>query len=543
MINPNGKTKVLITGKLHDVAIQLLSHPPKELALSRPLDICYLPDAPRSLILKEIVDSHVLISRSETDIDSELLLAGKNLRILARAAVGYGNIDCDLATELGILVVNTPGQNTNSAAELTLGLLLSLMRKIPAAHASTSQGGWNRHYFSGSELGGKTLGLVGLGNVGHRVAKFARGFDMHVIAFDPYLASDIFRKNHVERKDTLEDLLVQSNVISVHVPLNKETKNMIGDPELQKIKKGSFILNAARGGVICEKSLLKALNENWIAGAGLDTFENEPEPLKDLVCHPNVIVTPHIGASTQEAQQRIGETVAKQVLKALREEIVDYPVNLPHVSVLGSPFLRMLSVLCEKTALVAAQIFDFHPVQLRLTVNAKIKKEEQEILKLSIMKGFISCASDEFVSYVNAQRLFERRGLGFELECHPNDSTKNEILLEVLGANTTEKVSVGAVLFDSQFARLCSINGFLFEIEPHGDLIVMQNHDRPGVIGDVGSYLAKHRINIAQFELSRNKKGGMAMSLIRTDEGLQFDIIDGLRKLSNLISVRLVNGL
>jgi D-3-phosphoglycerate dehydrogenase len=318
---------------------------------------------------------------------------------------------------------------------------------------------------------------------------------------------------------------------------------MITEVELKKMRKGSYVLNAARGGIITEKGLLKLLNEGYISGAGIDTFDNEPKPLKDLISHPNVIVTPHIGASTLEAQYRIGETIAIQVLKALRGEIVDYPVNLPHVSLLGSGDLRKISVLTEKTAHVAAQIFDFHPSLIKLNVKAGLSKEDLQILKLSCIKGFLSHASDEFVSYVNAERLLSRRGIQIEVHLNNSSSSKNEILLEVFGSSANEKISVGAVLYDGQLERLCSINDFLFEIEPNGDLIIMQNHDRPGVIGDVGSYLAKHNVNIAQFELSRNRRGGMAMSLIRIDGELESEVISGLRKLPNLISARLVSGL
>jgi D-3-phosphoglycerate dehydrogenase len=384
---------------------------------------------------------------------------------------------------------------------------------------------------------------VGLGNVGHRVAKFAKGFDMKVIAYDPYISDEVFRRNSTERKNTLEELLAESDVLSIHVPLNKETKGMITEVELKKMRKGSYVLNAARGGIITEKGLLKLLNEGYISGAGIDTFDNEPKPLKDLISHPNVIVTPHIGASTLEAQYRIGETIAIQVLKALRGEIVDYPVNLPHVSLLGSGDLRKISVLTEKTAHVAAQIFDFHPSLIKLNVKAGLSKEDLQILKLSCIKGFLSHASDEFVSYVNAERLLSRRGIQIEVHLNNSSSSKNEILLEVFGSSANEKISVGAVLYDGQLERLCSINDFLFEIEPNGDLIIMQNHDRPGVIGDVGSYLAKHNVNIAQFELSRNRRGGMAMSLIRIDGELESEVISGLRKLPNLISARLVSGL
>jgi D-3-phosphoglycerate dehydrogenase len=539
------KIKILITGKLHDVALELLSHPPAELALNLPIEIAYHPDCSREQLLEQVADAHVLISRSETDVDTEVLRAGHQLSVVARAAVGYGNIDVEAATEAGVLVVNTPGKNTNSAAELTLGLLLSVIRNIPRAHASTSVGGWNRHEFTGTELLEKTIGIIGLGNVGHRVAKFARSFDMRVLAFDPYISEDVFRRHGAERRATLEELLAECDVLTVHTPLNKETKGMIGEIELRKLKKGAIVVNAARGGIINEKALLKLLNEGYISGAGIDTFENEPTPLRELVSHKNVVVTPHIGASTHEAQYRIGHTVALQVLKALRGEIVDTPVNLPHVSVLGTETSRRFAVLAEKVGRVAAQICDFNPRHLKLLVSADLKSEELQLLRLSAVKGFVSPSSDEYVSYVNAERLLTRRGLELSVEFASAEASvrRNGIELRVEGSAAHEHTSVGAVLFGNEHPRLCSINDFFFEIEPTGEMLVVQNHDRPGVIGDVGSFLARNQINIAQFELSRNRRGGMAMSLIRIDGLLEQELLAGMRKLPNVIGVKMVSGL
>lgn len=540
------KIKILITGKLHDVALELLKNPPSELSLNLPTDLVYLPDCSRDVLMREVADAHVLISRSETDVDRDVLSAGKLLSVVARAAVGYGNIDVEAATEAGVLVLNTPGKNTNSAAELTLGLLLSVIRNIPRAHSSTSAGGWNRHEFTGTELLEKTIGIVGLGNVGHRVAKFCRSFDMRVLAYDPYIAEDVFRKHGAERRSTLEELLAECDVLTVHTPLNKETKGMIGEIELRKLKKNAVVLNAARGGIINEKALVKLLNEGYISGAGIDTFENEPKPLNELVSHSHVVVTPHIGASTHEAQYRIGHTVAVQTLKALRGEIVDTPVNLPHVSVLGTEASRRYAVLAEKLGRVAAQICDFNPRELRLVVAADLKSEEMQLLRISAIKGFVSPSSDEYVSYVNAERLLARRGLNLTLEFASTESTsvrRNGLELRVEGSAAHESTSVGAVLFGNEHPRLCSINDFLFEIEPEGEMLVLQNHDRPGVIGDIGSYLARNQINIAQFELSRNRRGGMAMSLIRIDGTLESELLTGMRKLPNVIGVKMVSGL
>lgn len=540
------KIKILITGKLHSVALELLKSPPLEMAPALPIDVAYFPDCDRATLLREVADAHVLISRSETDIDKEVLAAGKFLSVLSRAAVGYGNIDVEAATEAGVLVLNTPGKNTNSAAELTLGLLLSLIRHIPRAHASTAQGGWNRHQFTGTELLEKTIGIVGLGNVGHRVAKFCRSFDMKVLAYDPYISEDVFRRNGVERITTLEELLSQSDILTVHTPLNKETKGMIGEIELRKLPRGAVVLNAARGGIINEKALLKLLNEGYLAGAGIDTFENEPTPLAELVSHAHVVVTPHIGASTLEAQYRIGHTVACQTLKALRGEIVDTPVNLPHVSVLGTEASRRFAVLAEKIGRVAAQICDFNPREISMLVAADVKPEEVQLLRLSAIKGFVSPSSEEYVSYVNAEKLLQKRGLDLRVEMVSSENTtvrRNGMEIRVNGSAPHEKTSVGGVLFGNEHPRLCLINDFLFEIEPEGEMLVLQNHDRPGVIGDVGSFLANNKINIAQFELSRNRRGGMAMSLIRIDETLDNELVVGMRKLPNVIGVKMVSGL
>jgi D-3-phosphoglycerate dehydrogenase / 2-oxoglutarate reductase len=326
--------RVLITGKLHPVVMSTLNSPPLDLTPPASLEIIEMPDCSREMLESQIHNCDVLITRSETDVDAKLLALGKNLKVIARAAVGYGNIDLQAATEMGVLVVNTPGKNTNSAAELTLALLLSCFRHVPAAHVSTSGGNWNRHKFSGRELFGKTIGIVGLGNVGHRVAQFARGFDMTVFAYDPYLSDEVFRKHKVVRKHSLQEMLPHCDVLSVHTPLNKETTGLIQTSELSLLPKGSVVVNAARGGIISEKDLLQHLQTGHVIAAGIDTWDNEPKPLTALVSHPNVVSTPHIGASTDEAQIRIGETVAVQVLKALRGEIVDFPVNLPNVSVI-----------------------------------------------------------------------------------------------------------------------------------------------------------------------------------------------------------------
>jgi D-3-phosphoglycerate dehydrogenase / 2-oxoglutarate reductase len=533
--------KVLITGKLHPIALKILKNPPADLMPPVSLDIIEKPDCNKEYLESEIHNVDVLITRSETDVDANLISKAKKLKVIARAAVGYGNIDLSAATEAGILVVNTPGKNTNSAAELTLALLLSCMRKVCAAHVSTSSGNWNRHAFSGRELQGKTIGIVGLGNVGHRVARFAHGFEMNVLAYDPYISDDIFRKNSATRKKSLHEMIPLCDVLSVHTPLNKETTGLIQLQELSLMRKDGVVINAARGGIISENDILEALKLGYISAAGIDTWNNEPKPLSELVRHSSVVCTPHVGASTEEAQMRIGETIALQVLKSLRGEIVDYPVNLPNVSVVQNQTVRNIIVLIEKLCIVAAQMLSSNIGVLCVKVDGPVQASDEASLKLAAMKGFLSFASDDTVTYVNAPKIFEKCGM--KLDFSSTYQEHGTIGICISAEALEEKIKVSGILFDGKYARLTEINEFVFELELNADFICLQNHDRPGVIGDIGTFLSANQVNIAQFELSRNKKGGHAMSLIKIDGLLSNTIIKGLKNLNHVISVRAMTGL
>ncbi len=536
--------KVLVTGKVHASCLKILEEPPPELALGVPIELDLRPDCPRAELFEHVKTADVLLSRSETTVDQEVLSAGDQLSVVARAAVGYGNIDVDFATQKGVLVVNTPGKNTNSAAELTLGLLLDMARHITPAHGNMKKGGWNRHQFTGIELLGKKIGIVGLGNVGHRVAKFCNGFDMDVLAYDPYISTDVFRRHRVTQCQELGELLEQVDILTVHVPLNKETKGMISQKELVQLKPGAWVLNAARGGVLHEPDLLTALESGHVACAGIDTWEDEPTPLRGLVEHPKVIATPHIGASTQEAQIRIGETIAVQILKALRGEIVDFPVNLPNLTVLPDIASRNMAVLLEKLGRMLAQLHDFRPTSLTLRVPSELSPDLYELLSVSAIKGFLAHSSDEFVSYVNARLLFESRGLELNtVSKEGSERPAREILLELSGEEKQEQVRLGGALYDGKIPRITLINKHEFEMEPSGDLLLVSNEDRPGVVGNVGSFLSQESLNIAQFDLSRNTTGGEAMALIRTDGRLKKEAVARMEELPHVIRVRRIFGL
>jgi D-3-phosphoglycerate dehydrogenase len=523
--------EVLITGALHESALKMFQSNPD-------LKITYKPDCDRKELLALVSKAQVLVSRSETDVDRDVIEKAPELKIIARAAVGVGNIDLDFATEKGILVINCPGKNTNSAAELTIAHILSMLRKVSNSHVHLKNGGWDRHRFTGRELRGKRIGIVGLGNVGHRVAKFARGFDMEVFAYDPYISPEVFARNGAVCVNSLQELAAGVDILTVHVPLNKETKGMVHAGILKLMPKGSYFVNAARGGVALEKDLLDSLNTGHLAGVALDTFQSEPSPLPELIKHEHVWCTPHIGASTEEAQIEIGKTVYQQVCKALEGGVVDYPVNLPGVGTPDNPLLKAYSVLAEKLGSTIGQILDFNPLQMEISYRGNLAGLDTALIKLSLMKGYAGHVVNGLVSFVNAGAHFEKLGIKVrESDDAKFDSYKSALKIVVTGQGE-HKLSIGGIVFDDKIIRISLLNDFYFELDPVGSIIMMENHDRPGVIGDVGQCLSKQGINIDTFALSRNKRGGKAMSLIRIDGELTQSQLQELRALKNMVSVK-----
>ncbi len=520
-------TKVLITGALHPIALDGFQS-------IQGLDIVYKPDVPFEGIRADLADTHILVSRSETDVDKRLIDAAPQLKIIARAAVGVGNIDLEYATEKGILVMNTPGKNTNSAAELSVGLMLAMLRHIPEAQNTVKAGGWDRHKFTGYELRGKKVGIVGLGNVGHRVARFCHGFECEVFAYDPYISPNIFAKYQVIPVGSLVELAEKCDILTLHVPKNKETTRMIDRKILKALGTRGYLVNAARGGIVDEKDLLWALDENVIAGAAIDTFEQEPKPFPALAQHAKVWCTPHIGASTEEAQIAIGQTIVDQVRKALEGGVVDYHVNLPNVGVIDKPILKAYSTLAEKLGSIAGQILDFNPKQVQFQYRGDIAELDNSIIRLSWSKGYAAQVVDEYVSFVNVNKHMERLGIEIVETTDPNFSSYNSALKIVIRGSQGQQITIGGVVFEDRHIRLTLLNDFQFEVEPSGSLLVIENLDRPGVIGDVGQYLAKLQVNISSFNLSRNRKGGKAMAVISVDSQVSSEQLQGIKELPNV---------
>ena len=411
------------------------------------------------------------------------------------------------------------------------------MRKLVPAHLHMASEGWDRHQFIGTELLGKTIGIVGLGNVGHRVARFAQAFEMKVLAYDPHIADEVFERHQV-RKVSLEELLTQADAVSVHVPKNAETAGMIGASELVQMRPGVVIINAARGGVVDEAALLKALQSGQVAAAGIDTWEEEPPQDNSFRDLPQVVMTPHIGASTVEAQIRIAETIAVQVPKALRGEVVDFPVNMPAVQVLDSPVVKSYTTLAERLGLFASQYIGFALDRLKIHYRGGLAKYDPSLLRLCFLRGLLG-NTHEYVSYVNADQVAESSGLHVE-EVQDPGFTDYESAVKFQLAGKAGEFQIDGVVFSGLHPRITLLNDFVCEIEPEGTILVTTNEDRPGMIGIIGTCLGDNQVNIDQFELSRTSRGGEAMAMIRVDDGVSERVLEDLCTCPGITSVRKV---
>lgn len=525
--------KVLITGALDNIAIDILEQ-------EKEFSITYAPDLPYAEIYDIIDDYDCLISRSETAVDKKLIQKAKKLSVIARAAVGIGNIDVEYATQRGILVFNTPGKNTNSAAELALTLILSTLRKLPNAHSSMQGNHWDRHLFTGTELLNKTVGLIGLGNVGHRVARFLKGFDCRVLVYDPYISRVRCEECGAEQVG-FKTLISESQVISIHVPKNQETVNMIDYAEIDQMRNGVFIINTARGGIINEKAIEAGLKSKKIQGVGIDTWEVEPLENHPLKNYDNVVMTPHIGASTREAQKRIAISIASDTIRALSGQIPISPVNLPEMSSFKAPKAPMYSALADKLGTFSKQYIstEFYPTKVRFLYRGNLDSSDWSMIKLSFLKSFLDDTVSEPVSFVNVLTIAEEKGISIE-ECEEKEFSDYESAIRIQVQGKGKTLCIGGTVCGKTNLRLSYLNGFIFEIAPTGTVIVIENQDFPGVIGHVGTVLGVHQINIKQFELSRNQKGGKAMALVVIDGDISEMILEELKNQPYMLSLKKV---
>ncbi|MFI5252309.1 MAG: phosphoglycerate dehydrogenase [Bacteroidota bacterium] len=487
--------------------------------------------------LKAVIGNYeALVVRSSTKVTSEIINAGVHLKIIGRAGAGVDNIDVDAATRKGIIVMNTPGGNTVSTAEHTISIMLSLARKIPQADQSVKRGEWERKKFIGVELMGKTLGVLGLGKVGKEVAIRCAAFGMKVIAYDPILSSSAARELGIELVD-FQYLLKCSDFISIHTPLSNETKNILNDETLAQCKRGVRIINCARGGIVNEEALLAALTAGQVGGAALDVFSQEPPGKIPLLQHPDVIATPHLGASTEEAQEKVAIQIAHQICDALKERGIAGSVNADVISSAMRPELAPYLLLAEKLGILLVQIMSEKHGALSLEVEGKLLTDSIEALCAAFLKGFLSFHLDVSLNYLNAPFIAKERGIRLEVQQGGEHSLYANYL--TAGYKTREEErSISGAVFGNKNIRIVKINDFHFEINPEGHLLLYSNDDKPGIVAAVSSILAKYNVNIAGMALGRYGVGKEALTIISVDSEIPNEALNQISKINGLIDVK-----
>lgn len=491
-------------------------------ALGDQVEVRWVDGPDREKLLAAVPEADALLVRSATTVDAEVLAAAPKLKIVARAGVGLDNVDVDAATERGVLVVNAPTSNIHSAAEHALALLLSAARQIPAADASLREHTWKRSSFSGTEIFGKTVGVVGLGRIGQLVAQRLSAFGTHLVAYDPYVSPARAAQLGIELL-TLDELLARADFISVHLPKTPETAGLIGKDALAKTKPGVVIVNAARGGLVDEAALADAVRSGHVRAAGLDVFSKEPctdSPLFEL---PQVVVTPHLGASTEEAQDRAGTDVAASVKLALAGEFVPDAVNVGGgvVNEEVAPWLDLV----RKLGVLAATLSDGPPVSLSVQVRGELASEDVEVLKLSALRGLFSAVVEGPVTFVNAPALAEERGITAEIGT-ASESPNHRSVVDVRAvAHDGSAVNVAGTLSGPQLVqKIVQINGRNFDLRARGINLVINYVDQPGALGKIGTLLGSAGVNIQAAQLSEDAEGPGATILLRLDRDVPGDV-------------------
>ncbi|OBE98687.1 phosphoglycerate dehydrogenase [Mycobacterium sp. 852002-10029_SCH5224772] len=491
-------------------------------ALGDQVEVRWVDGPDREKLLAAVPEADALLVRSATTVDAEVLAAAPKLKIVARAGVGLDNVDVNAATERGVLVVNAPTSNIHSAAEHALALMLSAARQIPAADASLHERTWKRSSFSGTEIFGKTVGVVGLGRIGQLVAQRLSAFGTHLVAYDPYVSPARAAQLGIELL-TLDELLARADFISVHLPKTPETAGLIGKDALAKTKPGVIIVNAARGGLVDEAALADAVRSGHVRAAGLDVFSKEPctdSPLFEL---PQVVVTPHLGASTEEAQDRAGTDVAASVKLALAGEFVPDAVNVGGgvVNEEVAPWLDLV----RKLGVLAATLSDGPPVSLSVQVRGELASEDVEVLKLSALRGLFSAVVEGPVTFVNAPALAEERGITAELGT-ASESPNHRSVVDVRAvAPDGSAVNVAGTLSGPQLVeKIVQINGRNFDLRARGINLVINYADQPGALGKIGTLLGSAGVNIQAAQLSEDAEGPGATILLRLDRDVPGDV-------------------
>ncbi len=522
------KPTIVVCDHIHESGLEILKN-------TSDINYVYAADVDKTALLDIIKDAEVCITRSSTDVDEKFLNAAANLKAVVRAGVGVDNVDIDGCSKRGIIAMNVPTANTIAATELTMTHLLSCMRKMPYAHSQLKdQRIWKREDWYGQELYGKKIGVIGFGNIGHRVALRCKGFEMDVVTYDPYIPSSKATDLGISYTTNFDDILA-CDIITIHTPKNSETINMIDEPQIAKMKDGVILINCARGGLYNEEALVKNLKSGKIAMAGIDVFNKEPatdHPLLDL---DNVTVTAHLGANTVESQYKIATQAANNAIKSARGIGYPHALNLPIDETKIPSFVKPYLELTQKMAFLIAQMDKNAIESIKIEAEGEIADYLESLETFAIVGALTHSLTNEKINYVNATFVANERGIKVDSSIHSNTSAfKNQVTVKI---TTTHGVnSTSGTIFDEDVQRIIKINDYLMDIEPSGKMILLTNSDVPGVIGEVGQILGNESINIADFRLGRSKNGALAVILV--DEDVSSDI---LSKLQNIEAARSVS--
>jgi D-3-phosphoglycerate dehydrogenase len=493
---------------------------------------------PREALMGLVGDAAAIIVRSETQVDREMIEAAPGLTVVGRAGIGVDNIDLDAATEHGVMVVNAPNANTISAAEHTMALLLAQARRVTEADQSLREGRWDRKKFSGVELHGKTLGVLGLGRIGTLVAQRASSFGMRIVAYDPYVSTERASRLGVEML-TLDELFQVADMITIHLPRTAQTENLINAASIGRMKDGVRIVNVARGGIVNEADLAEAVRSGKVGGAAVDVFDTEPTTESPLFDVPQITVTPHLGASTVEAQDKAGVAVAKAVADALAGELVPSAVNLDLGSTV-SPEARPFIKLAEKLGTIFAMFSKGLPDTLTVCTKGQLADEPVRPLALAVLKGALSTSSDVPVSYVNARFVAEAHGVSVIEEFH-HDVSDYQSTIRISGVVAGQPRTVAGTYMERKGAVLIGVDGYAIEVPLTDHMLLVRNEDLPGCIGRVGTYLGDIGSNIADMVVGRAPDGTAAMMGIALDEPMSQEQAAGLLDLDGIAAARYID--
>ena len=522
--------KVLISDNLSPTGVTILK--------TAGLDVEARSKTSADEIAQIIGDYDALIIRSATKVTQALLDKAAKLKVIGRAGSGLDNVDIPAATKKGVAVMNTPGGNTVTTAEHTIGMIFACARNIPQSYRSLKEGKWEKKKYGGVELMDKTLGVVGLGAIGGVVASRCSAFGMKVLAYDPFISSEKAKSLGVELVD-LPTIYQQADFITLHIPKTKETANLINKKTIGQMKKGVRIINCARGGVVNEQDLYDALTSGKVTAAAFDVFEKEPPENHPLLTLDNFIATPHLGASTIEAQENVAVAVAEQVVDYLIAGTVRNAVNVPSVPADQLPALSPYINLAEKMGTFEGQLYEGGLTEVSLEYSGEVANHKLEPITLAALKGLLTPILDENVNYVNAPSIAKDRGIEVKVSTSTG-VTEYTSLITLKVKSNGKSAMVGGTLNSKKEPRIIMVDDYPMEAVPEGDMLVLMNNDKPGVIGSLGTIFGQNGINIARMQFGRDKPGGLAVSVVSIDNPASPELVEKIRKLPNVLSAKMI---